>query len=82
MSKMTLSDFIRQKGDGAVAGACGVKPRTAADWRRGDRVPLAKYHRALLDLGLSIEGICAANGPPRQKRRYVRRYPALESPPV
>lgn len=36
---MTLSEYIKTHGDEACALAWGVKPRTTASWRRGERMP-------------------------------------------
>lgn len=36
---MTLSEYIKLHGDEICAIAWGVKPRTTASWRRGERLP-------------------------------------------
>jgi hypothetical protein len=41
---MTLSEYIQKHGDEALAKVWGVKPRTVASWRRGERVP--RYSQA------------------------------------
>jgi transcriptional regulator with XRE-family HTH domain len=51
MNTVSLSEFIREKGDAVVAEALGVTARTTADWRRGQRRPHPKYIKALLAIG-------------------------------
>lgn len=36
---MTLQEFIRQHGDAEAARLFGVRVRTVASWRRGERYP-------------------------------------------
>lgn len=54
MNTMTLREFIEDRGDEAVARAVGVKARTTADWRRGQRKPLPKYIPQLLEVGRGV----------------------------
>lgn len=60
MKSMSLTEFIREKGDAAVAEMVGVTARTAADWRRQQRKPHPKYIPALLAAGrgsLTLESL-------------------------
>ena len=50
MDKMTLQDFIRDMGDGRAAALFGVKERTAASWRRGERFPRAQDIPRMIEL--------------------------------
>ena len=36
---MNLRDFLKEIGDNTAAKLIGVKPRTIASWRRGERFP-------------------------------------------
>lgn len=44
---MRLSDYIKRVGDARAARLFGVKVRTAAAWRRGERMP-RKEHAAVI----------------------------------
>lgn len=44
---MKLSDYIKRVGDAKAARIFGVKERTAASWRRGERMP-RKEHASVI----------------------------------
>ena len=60
---MNLKSFIEQIGDEQAAILFGVKPRTTASWRRGERLPRpAQAARIVRQTGgkVSFEEIYAA----------------------
>lgn len=57
---MDLEGFIQQLGDDKAAKLFGVKPRTAASWRRGERSPRPKQVQKIIKASngqLSYESI-------------------------
>lgn len=47
---MDLRTYLKAAGDETVAARIGVKPRTVASWRRGERMPRPDQARRLVDL--------------------------------
>ena len=47
---MTLSEYIKHKGDAEAARILGIKIRTAASWRRGERMPRPEQARRIVSL--------------------------------
>lgn len=45
---MTLSQYIREIGDGKAGEIFGVSERTAASWRRGERRPRPEAARRIV----------------------------------
>ena len=67
---MTLSDFIKLKGDPYCAILFGASERTVASWRRGENFPRAKKAQQIVTLtdGLvTMAGIYAPPAAPPQQ---------------
>ena len=45
---MRLTDYIKEHGDAACAATFGVKERTTASWRRGERTPRPEQARRIV----------------------------------
>lgn len=61
---MDLKRFIEKVGDEKAAKLFGVKTRTAASWRRGERIPRPKQVKKILKAAggdLSYESIYGAH---------------------
>lgn len=46
--EMNLKDFIASVGDEKAAKMFGVKIRTAAAWRRGERIPHSTHAKRIM----------------------------------
>lgn len=80
----TLSEFIADIGDERAAVLFGVKPRTAAAWRRGERTPRADQARIIVsrsDGRVSFEAIFAGPSPDaaHEEAAVSDRTPSLRS---
>jgi DNA-binding transcriptional regulator YiaG len=61
---MRLDKYITKTGDKAAAQLFGVAVRTAASWRRGERIPSPEAARIIVSLSpVTFEGIYGASKP-------------------
>lgn len=56
---MELKQYIQEKGDDVCATLFKVKPRTAASWRRGERMPRPEQANQIVQV---TEGLVTMNG--------------------
>jgi transcriptional regulator with XRE-family HTH domain len=69
---MRLDKYIKQAGDKAAAQLFGVAERTAASWRRGERIPSPEAARIIVSLSpVTFEGIYGA-WPVRKRRAKTK----------
>lgn len=56
---MKLSDYIKKVGDKKAAEKFGVQERTAASWRRGERIPKPRKAQEIVEL---LDGLVSLEG--------------------
>jgi hypothetical protein len=59
MKHMELKQYIQEKGDDECAILFNVKPRTAASWRRGERMPRPDQANQIVQV---TNGVVTLNG--------------------